>query len=266
MFLPLKSASSSLFIQSPTICLTNASWSASKFSNSTNDGWIGQRCTEAIKLLYLCLNPWMIILLILDLEIFDAGSNLEISRQRDFTFVKYWVIVIFHCAIGISSFSSNCSLTLFFFENNVAKVSHVAFGVFARLMCSKISSSILVLIANIAFLALTFHFHKAWSLIKKCGFSANHNLPQILPLQVWLHAGWPRVVILVVKILTLPTTWRSSIATWWKLSPHQVSLVLNHELQSPRLCTSKKSSSKNIVIDTTKTVLDHLALIRNCWV
>ena len=140
----------------------------------------------------------MIILVILESKIFGTRTNLEISRQRDFTLVKYYVIIISRCAIDISLFSSNCILTSFFFENGVAKVSHATFGVSTRLMCSNISSSMLVLIANKPSRLKSStspklqHSQEVW-------FCHQPRSPTNLSLQVGFHANRPCVVILVVE-------------------------------------------------------------------
>ena len=85
-----------------------------------------------------------------------------IQKFRNIWTLPWWSIVwssyhVVPLALAHSK-AIYCSLTSFFFENSVEKVSHAAFGVSTRLMCSNISSSMLVLIANMAFLALIFHF------------------------------------------------------------------------------------------------------------
>ena len=105
----------------------------------------------AIKLLYFCLRPWIIILLILDFEIAKLGYNLEISQHIIFTSVKYWLIVISLWTIDKSSLSKNYSLASFFCKKSEVNVSHSFFGISIVLIYSKFILSIVILTVNMPY-------------------------------------------------------------------------------------------------------------------
>ncbi|KAM0979828.1 hypothetical protein ACFX2C_015622 [Malus domestica] len=85
-------------------------------------------------------------------------------------------------AIDNSSFSRSCSLLSFLFEKSVAKMSHASFGVLVFPMCYNMSSSTVVFRANMAFLALIFHFCRA-PLVSSSGYVT--SLPPTTSQRSW---------------------------------------------------------------------------------
>lgn len=108
----LKSAWSSVFNETPTICLAK-------------EGWTSQLCTTVLKLLYSGFNSCITILRILDFKILLVESSLEISRQIDFTLLKYWLIVFSCWIIDNNSFLKVIVLYHFSLRKCCKGVSHL---------------------------------------------------------------------------------------------------------------------------------------------
>lgn len=98
-------------------------------------------------------------------------------------------------------------LVLFLFEKKFVKISHASFCALASLICSNISSSIVILMENIALLALTFHFLKV---IASNGFST--SLPPTICQRSWPYNYDSCMhVAVLLSFLLPPTTWSSLI-------------------------------------------------------
>jgi len=127
--------------------------------------------------LYSRLRPWTMILLIFVSVIAFSGSNFDISSHKDFTFEKYWLIVIFRWEIDKSSFSSLCNLASIFFVKIVAKVSQASLGVLTFLIHCRNSSSMIIMRAY-----MTFHL-----------FAASTSVGGVVSdLAMISHNSWPR--------------------------------------------------------------------------